>query len=151
MSRPHRLQPSLPPTHIMQAPAVLSLAAALLLASCAAPPPPKRFGSVTGLKPAKEAYYRQLHAAAWPSILAKIKDCNIRNYSIYRSEIDGKAYLFSYFEYVGRDFAADMKKMAADPETQRWWKETDPCQLPLSAARKKHGIWAEAEEVFHTE
>lgn len=130
---------------------VVTLAAAIFLASCAAPPQAKRFGSVTGLKPQKEAYYRQLHAAPWPSILAKIKDCNIRNYSIYRSEIDGKAYLFSYFEYGGKDFAADMKKMAADPQTRRWWKETDPCQLPLPAAKKKGGIWADAEEVFHTD
>ena len=135
----------------MQRHALLTLAVAILLVSCAAPPPAKRFGSVTGLKPQKEAYYRQLHAAPWPSILAKIKECNIRNYSIYRSEIGGQTYLFSYFEYVGKDFAADMKKMAADPETRRWWKETDPCQLPLPAARKKHGIWADAEEVFHTD
>jgi len=135
----------------MELPSILAFAAAVLLASCAAPSPPKRFASVTGLKPEKEAYYRKLHAAPWPSILAKIKDCNIRNYSIYRSEIDGKSYLFSYFEYVGKDFAADMKKMAADPETRRWWKETDPCQLPLPAARKKGGIWADAEEVFHTD
>ncbi|MEI7910861.1 MAG: L-rhamnose mutarotase [Verrucomicrobiota bacterium] len=129
---------------------LLACAVAILLASCAAPPP-QRFASVTGLKPQKEAYYRQLHAAPWPSILAKIKACNIRNYSIYRSEIGGKAYLFSYFEYVGHDFAADMKRMAADPETRRWWKETDPCQVPLPAARKKGGIWADAEEVFHAD
>jgi L-rhamnose mutarotase len=129
---------------------ILPVAAAILLASCATAPP-QRFASVTGLKPEKEAYYRQLHAAPWPSILAKIKECNIRNYSIYRSEIGGKAYLFSYFEYVGSDFAADMKKMAADPQTHRWWEETDPCQLPLPAARKAGGIWAAAEEVFHTD
>ena len=129
---------------------ILAAAAAILLASCATAPS-KRFASVTGLKPEKEAYYRTLHAAPWPSILAKIKACNIRNYSIYRSEIEGKAYLFSYFEYVGKDFAGDMKKMAADPETRRWWRETDPCQLPVPAARKKGGIWADAEEVFHTE
>ena len=134
----------------MKARLILPVAAAILLASCATAPP-QRFASVTGLKPEKEAYYRQLHAAPWPSILARIKECNIRNYSIYRSEIGGKVYLFSYFEYVGNDFAADMKKMAADPQTHRWWKETDPCQLPLPAARKSGGIWAAAEEVFHTD
>ena len=128
----------------------ITLVTALLLASCATAPT-KRFASVTGLKPHKEAYYRALHAKPWPVILAKITNCNIRNYSIYRSQIDGKTYLFSYFEYVGKDFDADMKKMAADPETRRWWKETDPCQLPLPAARKKGGIWTDAEEVFHTD
>lgn len=78
-----------------------------------------------------------------------LKECNIRNFSIYLREIDGKLYLFSYLEYTGRDFEADMRKMAADPETQRWWKETDPCQLPLPDAAAKGKIWSPAEEVYH--
>jgi L-rhamnose mutarotase len=122
---------------------------ALWFASCATTPP-KRYASVTGLKPEKEAYYRKLHANPWPTITKKIHDCNIRNYSIHRIEIGGKPYLFSYFEYVGKDFDADMAKMAADPETRRWWKETDPCQSPLPEAAKKGEIWTGAEEVFWT-
>ena len=111
--------------------------------------PVKRYGMVTGLKPEKLAYYKQLHAQAWPAVLAKITECNIRNYSIYLQYIDGKPYLFSYFEYTGRNFEADMKKMAADSVTQRWWRETDPCQLPLPEAAEAGQIWSEAEEVFH--
>ena len=41
-------------------------------------------------------------------------------------------YLFSYFEYVGDDFAADMANMAADPTTQKWWAVCKPCQEPLA-------------------
>jgi L-rhamnose mutarotase len=111
----------------------------------------KRFGMVTGLKPEKLAYYRQLHAAAWPGVLKKVKECNIRNYSIYLKEIDGKPYLFSYFEYTGDNFDADMKKMAADSTTRRWWKETDPCQQPLPDAASKGQIWSGMDEVFHAE
>ncbi|MCH5598059.1 L-rhamnose mutarotase [Niabella ginsengisoli] len=81
----------------------------------------------------------------------KIKECNIRNYSIYLKKIDSKTYLFSYFEYTGNNFDADMKKMAADPNTQKWWKETDPCQLPLPDAASKNEIWSSMEEVFHTD
>jgi L-rhamnose mutarotase len=109
----------------------------------------KRFGTVTGLKPEKMAYYKQLHAAAWPAVLIKIKECNIQNYSIYLKEIEGKPYLFSYFEYIGNDFDADMKKMATDSTTQRWWKETDPCQQPLPDAVAKGQTWSGMEEVFH--
>jgi L-rhamnose mutarotase len=109
----------------------------------------KRFGMVTGLKPEKLAYYKELHAAVWPGVLAKIKECNIQNYSIYLKEIDGKPFLFSYFEYTGNDFDADMKKMAADTTTQRWWKETDPCQQPLPDVAAKKQIWSSMEEVFH--
>lgn len=108
-----------------------------------------RYGMVTGLKPERVAYYKKLHAAVWPGVLKKITDCNIRNYSIYLKEIDGKPYLFSYWEYTGNDFAEDMKKMAADTTTQRWWKETAPAQLPLPDAAAKGETWSRMEEVFH--
>jgi L-rhamnose mutarotase len=52
-----------------------------------------------------------------------------------KTGIDGKPYLFSYFEYTGDDFGADMKKMAADTSTRKWWQETDPTQLPASRCR----------------
>ena len=78
-----------------------------------------------------------------------LKKCHVRDYSIYEREIGGKIYLFSYLEYTGRDFDADMKKMAADPETRRWWKETDPCQAPLPDAAAKGKIWSDTKEVFH--
>jgi L-rhamnose mutarotase len=110
----------------------------------------KRYGSVTGLKPEKLAYYKKLHTSVWPAVLKKIKECHIRNYSIYLQKIQNNYYLFSYLEYAGSNFAADMKKMAADPITRRWWKETDPCQQPLPQAAAKNQIWTNMEEVFHT-
>ena len=111
--------------------------------------PVQRFGMVTGLKPGKMEYYKQLHAAVWPAVQQKIKECNINNYSIYLKEIDGKPMLFSYFEFTGQDFNADMQKMAADSATKRWWKETDPCQQPLTDAASKKQIWSGMEEIFH--
>jgi len=110
----------------------------------------KRYAGITGLKPDKVQEYKSLHAHAWPAVLKKITECNIRNYSIYLKQINGKPYLFSYFEYTGDDFNADMKKMAADPTTQQWWKQTDPTQIPLPDAQAKGQIWSSMEEVFHT-
>ncbi len=109
---------------------------------------PTRYAWVTGLKPEKAEYYRQLHANPWPSVNKMIKECNIQNFFIHEREIDGKLYLFAYLEYTGKDFDADMKKMAADPETQRWWKETDPCQIPLPDAAAKGKIWSDTKEVY---
>ena len=109
--------------------------------------PVKRFGSVIGLKPEKEQYYRELHANVWPTILKRLRESNIRNYSIYATKIDGKKYLVSYFEYVGRDLESDMQAIANDPETQRWWKETDPCQIQLPS-RKPGANWSDMEMVF---
>jgi L-rhamnose mutarotase len=127
---------------------ILCIILAALAASCA-PTQVKRYAWVTGLKPQKADYYRQLHANSWPAVNTKLKECNIRNYSIYEREIDGKIYLFSYLEYTGKDFDADMKRMAADPETQRWWKETDPCQQPLPDAAARGKIWSDTQEVFY--
>ncbi len=109
----------------------------------------QRYGSVLGLRAEKMEEYKKLHAAVWPGVLKMIKDCNIQNYSIYLKELDdGQYYLFSYFEYTGKDFAADMKKMAADPTTQKWWSFCEPCQKPI-IARKEGEWWATMEEVFH--
>jgi L-rhamnose mutarotase len=110
---------------------------------------PVRYGMVTGLNPNKIDDYKRLHASPWPEVQKRISECNIRNYSIYLQKIDNQYFLFSYFEYTGSDFDADMKKMAADSMTQKWWKETDPCQLPLKEALAKHQIWSSMEEVFH--
>lgn len=104
----------------------------------------KRYGSVIGIRPEKLEEYKRLHAAVWPDVLKMIKDCNIRNYSIYFKD----GYLFSYFEYVGNDFDGDMAKMAADETTQKWWAVCKPCQDALPT-RKPGEWWADMEEVFH--
>ena len=108
----------------------------------------KRFGMVTALKPEKVEYYKKLHAAVWSDVQRKIKECNIKNYSIFLKEIEGKPFLFSYFEYTGTNFNADMEKMAQDSLTKLWWKETDPCQQPLPDAKAKKQVWSEMDAIF---
>jgi len=109
----------------------------------------KRYGSVIGVRESKLKEYKKLHAAVWPGVLKMIKKCHIRNYSIYLRKLPGgRYYLFSYFEYTGRNFAADCRRMAADPTTQKWWSVCIPCQQPLRD-RKKGEWWAGMEEVFH--
>lgn len=106
----------------------------------------KRYGSVIQVRPDKLAEYKELHENVWPGVLEMIYACNIRNYSIYYKD----GLLFSYFEYIGADYDADMQKMADDPTTQEWWKLTDLCQQPLET-RKPGEQWASMEEVFHTD
>ena len=104
----------------------------------------RRYGWIIKVKPEKLVEYKALHADPWPGVDSMLKECNIRNYSIYYR--DGN--LFSYLEYTGVDFEKDMQKMAEDSLTQAWWKLTDPCQYPVESAAE--GVWwADMEEVYH--
>ncbi|HEY9188470.1 MAG TPA: L-rhamnose mutarotase [Ignavibacteria bacterium] len=104
----------------------------------------KRYGNIIKVKLDKLEEYKKLHANVWEGVLKTIKDCNIRNYSIFYRD----GLLFSYFEYIGEDFDKDMQKMKEDPITQEWWKLTNPCQEPIETA-KENEWWAKMEEVFH--
>ncbi|HEY3397208.1 MAG TPA: L-rhamnose mutarotase [Armatimonadota bacterium] len=104
----------------------------------------KRYGAVIRLLPEVLEEYKRLHVAIWPGVAQTITECNIRNYSIFYRD----GLLFSYFEYHGVDYAADMAKMAADPVTQQWWEICDPLQHPVETAAEGEW-WAPLEEVFH--
>jgi L-rhamnose mutarotase len=104
----------------------------------------RRFASVIRLRPEHEPEYRDLHANVWPDVLAALKRAHVQNYSIFLRD----GLLFSYLEYTGDDYAADMATVAADEATRRWWQLTDPCQQPLTSAAGGEW-WAPAEELFH--
>lgn len=106
----------------------------------------RRYGQLIGLDPERYEEYTTAHADVWPGVLATIHECNIRNYTIFHHD----GLLFAYFEYIGHDYAADMKKMAADPETQRWWAWMEPMQRPLEE-RAEGEWWHDIEEVFHVD
>ena len=104
----------------------------------------QRYGSVVRLRPEHEEEYIRLHKDVWPAVLDRISKSSITNYSIFLRD----GYLFSYFEYTGDDFEADMAAMAADPDTQRWWAVCVPCQEKLPTAGDDEQ-WAPMTEVFH--
>ncbi len=102
----------------------------------------KRFILHSFLKPEKVDEYVQLHANTWPGVLDMIRACNIHNYSI---AIRGTE-LYTYYEYTGEDYEADMAKMDADPVTQKWWTFTRPCFL-----YHDQGVYYDTlQEIFYT-
>jgi L-rhamnose mutarotase len=107
---------------------------------------PVRYGMLLRLRPERYEEYVRYHKAVWPGVLARIAACSIRNYSIFHRE----GWLFSYFEYWGDDFEADMRLMAADLEVRRWWAVMEPMQDPLPT-RAPGDWWARMEEVFHVD
>ncbi|MFH2113144.1 MAG: L-rhamnose mutarotase [Spirochaetota bacterium] len=103
-----------------------------------------RYGQIIRVKSGKLDEYKKYHTEVWPGILAMITECNIHNYSIFQKD----GLLFAYMEYVGTDFDGDMKKMAADPLTRKWWDIMMPMQEPMET-RAPGEWWANMEEVFH--
>ena len=104
---------------------------------------PQVFASVIRLRPEKADYYKKLHANPYSGVNRMIRECGIQKYQIFnRGEL-----LFSLMEYVGDDYNADMARMASDAETQRWWKETDPCQVRIDGAAKEEW-WADMQLVY---
>lgn len=106
----------------------------------------RRVAQVIGLAEDGAEEYERLHAAVWPAVLEQIRASGIRNYSIYRHGLT----LFSYFEYVGDDYEADMAAMAADPETQRWWTYCMPLQRSIPE-RPDDAWWLDLPELFHAD
>jgi L-rhamnose mutarotase len=106
----------------------------------------KRYGQIIRVRPEFEQEYIKYHEQVWPEVLQTIRDCNIRNYSIFLKD----HVLYAYFEYLGADFEADLQKMAADPKTQEWWRIMEPMQEPIPT-RAPGEWWAKMVEVFHTD
>lgn len=106
----------------------------------------KRYGQILKLRPEYEVEYIRHHAAVWPDVLARIHRSHIRNYSIFLRD----GILFAYFEYVGEDFESDMRAMAADPATQRWWALMEPMQEKWPTATASDW-WSNLTEVFHVD
>lgn len=110
-------------------------------------PEVKRVGMVIGLKPDKIAEYKELHADSNHGVRDLLTKYNMRNFSIYLHQIDGKWYEFGYYEYVGDDFEADMAKLDAEPRNKAWLEICDPMQIPLQGEKS----WTVMEEVYRND
>lgn len=106
----------------------------------------KRFGQILKVKDEYYERYKLLHASVWPGVEKRLKLSNFRNYSIFHRD----GYLFAYYEYVGDNYEADMKKMAEDPTTQEWWQLCTPCQEPIASAADDEW-WVNMETLFYME
>jgi|SRR6185437_8637929 len=106
----------------------------------------KRYGMVIQIKPNKIEEYKHLHQHVWSDLLAILSKYHIKNYSIFLKN----NWLFGYLEYHGNNYTDDMKKIANEEVTKRWWQLTAPCQEPLSTSEPDEW-WSLMQEVFHLE
>jgi L-rhamnose mutarotase len=112
----------------------------------------RRYASVIRLRPEHRQTYLDLYSAVWSGVEQTLREANIRNYTIF---LHGDL-LFGYYEYIGHDHEADLARIAADPQTQQWWRLTDPCQESLAdpsqealAEPSRGHWWAPMREVWH--
>lgn len=109
----------------------------------------KYYCATVELRPEKEQEYRELHANVWPEVRAAITKANIRNYNIYVTEIAGRRFIVSHFEYIGTNPDTDFASIAKDPTTKaKWWPLTDACQIRLPGALEG-SQWQPMEQVMH--
>jgi L-rhamnose mutarotase len=106
------------------------------------------------------ALFRELHDDVWKEILDRMHQSNIRNFTIYYHEETST--LFQCFEWVGHwryynennrtlpskeqekvIFDQDMKAIAEDTVTRKWWKECEPCQDPFSQWKSGSNVLSE--------
>ncbi len=107
----------------------------------------ERSGAMTGLVPASELQYRTLHQTNWPGVVDQMARSHRRYWVTFLIELAEEIWLFTYTEYLGKDHAADDAATAADPVTQRWWKFTEPCLIPLSEGAEN---WTTMTPLFET-
>ena len=104
------------------------------------------WGQIGKLLPEKADEYAQLHLNPWPELLEALRRHHLENYSIFQW---GET-VFSYFEYTGEDYDADMGRMASDPTMQRWWTYTKPC-FERYAMSPKEEFYADMKQIFRLE
>lgn len=102
----------------------------------------KRIGTITRVKPGMLDAYKKIHDEIWDDVVAASHECGTRNFTIFNQG----DYLFSYCEYVGDDYEADMKKKAEMPAIKRW-KEATGAMLMSVTETSNGGIVLP--ELFH--
>lgn len=102
------------------------------------------FGQVGRLLPHKADDYAKLHLDPWPELLAVLSEHHLENYSIFQRGLT----VFSYFEYTGADYDAEMAALATQPVMQRWWTHSKPC-FERHAMGPDDEFYADMRQIFY--
>jgi L-rhamnose mutarotase len=106
----------------------------------------KRVGMVIKLDSARINEYLTLHADSNPGVRDLLEKYNLRNFSIFLTQLDdGNYYEFGYYEYTGSNYEADMAALNAEPRNKEWLKTCDPMQIPL----KGETSWKKMQQVYY--
>ncbi|MDB5080394.1 MAG: putative rhamnose mutarotase RhaM [Chloroflexi bacterium] len=101
----------------------------------------QRIAFLMKLKPGNEAEYLRRHAEIWPEMAATLKQAGIRNYNIFRNDLQ----LFAYLEV--EDFKYMTEYLAQDPTAARW--EESMKDLIEREVEPEHNFPALLPQMFH--
>ena len=123
--------PSLPSAGLVLAGAALGAAAAsyLIKRSTTKRRSARYCAGVIRAKPDMIDQYMALHDHTWDEVMAKMYECNMRDFSVWLHEETGL--MFHQFVYIGSDFDRDMAAVGEDPVVRFWWTYCEPCQEPF--------------------
>lgn len=102
----------------------------------------QRFGTLTKLKPNMAEQYQKLHDEIWHEVVVAASEANMRNFTIFRHG----DYLFSYYEYIGECYEADMQKKNVLPIMQKWHTACRACFEPIEGELMNSMV-----EIFHND
>lgn len=103
----------------------------------------QRHAIITKLKPDMVQHYIDLHNKIWPEVVAMGHSAGLRNYSIHRIG----TYLFSYYEYVGNNYEADMAWKDSQDIVKQWQAATAVCFDSVTEEEKTISL----QEIFYHE
>ena len=108
-----------------------------------------RFGQIASVQPDKVERLKELYGEMAPEVAAALKECHIRNYSVYLKDLErNEPCLFGYFEYVGKDLEGDLAKMKKNSVIQGW-KTAVGRECLAKRAPSDPSWWTDMEEVFY--
>ena len=100
----------------------------------------KRIAFRMRLKPGSEAEYKARHDTIWPELAAVIRASGVRNYSIFRSDLD----LFAYLE-TDQPFHPGVTPDPLPDVQRKWWEMMAPYMETNGDSSPK--VWP-VEEMF---
>jgi L-rhamnose mutarotase len=96
------------------------------------------------IKPGKEAEYDAAHRNVWPTLLSRLREVGISEYSIFRRDQD----LFLVMRVI--DFESAWRALDNDPTNLKWQQEMAKLFEPVPDL-KPGEKFAMMEEVFYME
>ncbi len=107
-------------------------------------------GEKSKLPPAVEKYM-SLQKSIPPQVFQAMQKANIRNYSVFLTQLEQNYVAIRYFDYIGNDYDLDMVGLLRNEDYSKWNSQCEECQIPMMGKGKNGKVAWEimADEVVY--